>query len=325
MARPSMSTNPPRTPLSRPERPPAVTAVDLTKWVGPRMALDGASFTIPSGVVVGLVGPNGSGKSVLLRVLLGLMAPTSGTVEVLGLAVTGPDGNAGGRVGSLLADTHFRHRSSAYRNLEVLARRRRDSGAQIEQLLGLVGLLDRAHEPVGSYSHAMLQRLGIAAALLSDPDLVLLDEPTNALDPEAADTIGRLLKELAGMGPTVVMASHRMRDVEANCDWLVVLDRGRCAYAGPTWELPSSTPPALMVTPEDPGQLGPLSELCVRLGLMPTRNGHRLRIPGGREIAGWLNREAMSRGIALAELSFLEGSLEDRYLTLVGRAPQDLS
>jgi ABC-2 type transport system ATP-binding protein len=180
---------------------------------------------VPAAGVIGLVGPNGSGKSTLIRMLLGLIRPTSGTATVLGLPITSPAKYAG-RVGALVESPAFVSGLSARANLVSLARLRRLPLSRVDEVLSIVGLTGRDKESVGNFSLGMKQRLGIAAALLPDPELLVLDEPTNGLDPAGIVEIRGLLRSLGEAGRTVVVASHLLAEVQLACDYLVVVRFG---------------------------------------------------------------------------------------------------
>jgi ABC-2 type transport system ATP-binding protein len=223
--------------------PLAVRAREITKCFGDVVALDGVDLDVAPGRVHGLVGPNGAGKTTLLGMMLGLAVADSGSLEILGSAVgralAGPDGVAGFVDGPGLYPS-----LTARRNLAVLASlrghgrgRRGAPVADIDEVLHEVGLTDLADDRVRGFSLGMRQRLGLAAALLTKPRLLVLDEPTNGLDPAGKNHVNRVLTRLATEGTAVVLSSHRMDDVEALCSEVTILNNGRVVFSGPADKL----------------------------------------------------------------------------------------
>ena len=216
---------------------PAVWCSDLRKRYGRRTAVDGVSFTVGRGEVVGLLGPNGAGKTSVIKMLLGLVRPNAGEVLLLGRPGTDPRARA--RVGYL--PELFRYQPWLT-PAEVLALHVRLAGAVIpdaerRECLAVVGLADRAGDRVGGFSKGMQQRLGLAVALVARPELVVLDEPTSALDPIGRADVRDLLLSLKQRGVAVLLNSHLIGEVERVCDRVVILDRGRVAAAGSLAEL----------------------------------------------------------------------------------------
>ena len=198
----------------------------LTKQYRERVAVDDLTVRIEPGRVTGFLGPNGSGKTTTMRCVLGLTRPTAGTATVLGVPYRALD-RPMRRVGALV-DPRARHPGrTAYQHLRVLAQSNALPRRRVDEVVELVGLGSVAHERVRGFSLGMAQRLGIAAALLGDPEVLLLDEPVNGLDPEGIRWVRGLLRELAGEGRTVLVSSHLMSEMEDTADHLVVLGRGR--------------------------------------------------------------------------------------------------
>jgi ABC-2 type transport system ATP-binding protein len=335
----------PRTGSSRdPGEPAAVDLRGLTKRYGRRVVLDGLDMRVPDGAIAGFVGPNGAGKTTTLRILLGLVRPNAGGGRVLGEPLAEPARYLS-RVGALIESPAFYPALSGERNLAALAELGGHARDRVGAALDRVGLADRAGDPFRSYSLGMKQRLGIAGALLGDPDLLVLDEPTNGLDPSGIRQMRDLLRSLgAADGPTVLVSSHLLAEMEQICDWLVVVERGRLAYCGPADRLMAAGASALLLRPEQPEQLDRLAHLVdatladwhgspaagdggTSSGTIPMvalRDGARIRLTFGdtapdeaAALAGVLNRAAHHLGITLVEISNARASLEERYSGLV--------
>jgi ABC-2 type transport system ATP-binding protein len=203
-----------------------IVAENLTKDYGSKRAVDGLSFTVQPGHVTGFLGPNGSGKSTTMRLILGLDAPTAGDVLVNGKHYR--DHRAPlHEVGALLEARSIHTGRSAYNHLLALAQTHGLPRSRVDELIDLVGLHDVARKRAGQFSLGMGQRLGIAAALLGDPQTVMLDEPANGLDPEGIQWIRRLLKELAAQGRAVFVSSHLMSEMALTADHVIVIGRGK--------------------------------------------------------------------------------------------------
>jgi ABC-2 type transport system ATP-binding protein len=203
-----------------------IEAQGLTKDYGRKRAVDGLTFTVRPGVVTGFLGPNGSGKSTTMRLILELDRPTAGDVKVNGKHYR-EHGAPLHEVGALLEARSVHTGRSAYNHLLALARTHGISRKRVEELVDLVGLRDVAKKRAGQFSLGMGQRLGIAAALLGDPQTVMLDEPVNGLDPEGIHWIRNLLKDLASEGRTVFVSSHLMSEMALTAEHLIVVGRGR--------------------------------------------------------------------------------------------------
>jgi ABC-2 type transport system ATP-binding protein len=211
---------------------PPLEVRGLTKHYGELVAVGGVDLTVKAGDVYGYLGPNGAGKTTSLRMMLGLIRPTAGTVRVFGRdplqTVTALDGVAG----FVEAPTFYPYLSGR-RNLELLAAFDGGSAAsRIDEALDTVELAGRAKDRVGGYSHGMRQRLGIAAALLREPNLLLLDEPTTGLDPGGMRDMRRLIQRLAGQGITIVLSSHLLAEVEEVCNRVAIVQKGKIVYEG---------------------------------------------------------------------------------------------
>ena len=302
----------------------ALSVTGLTKRYGRRTAVDGLDLEVPTGVVAGFVGPNGAGKTTTMAMLLGLVRPTAGTGTVLGRPISRPAAYLP-RVGALIERPAFHPALTGVENLRVLAVAGGLDPAPIPRLLATVGLGDRGGDRYRSYSLGMKQRLGIAAALLGDPDLLVLDEPANGLDPQGVREMRALIGGLAGTGRTVLVSSHDLSELEQVCDWLVLIDTGRSLYQGPTGDLLAGGGAAgagLAVAPQLPDDAPALAGLLTSRGHHVERHGDRLVVhahaPGRpADLAAAVNRAAFDAGIVLVELSPLRTTLEDRYLSML--------
>jgi ABC-2 type transport system ATP-binding protein len=298
---------------------PAIELDGLAKTYGARRAVDTLSFSVARGTVCGFIGPNGSGKTTTIRMLLGLIAPTAGTATVLGHSISDP-GAYLDRVGAMIEGPAFYPPLSGRRNLEVLARLGGIASSRVEGVLGTVGLADRADDPSRAYSLGMKQRLGIAAALLPDPELLILDEPTNGLDPPGIREMRELLRGLADAGTTVFVSSHLLDELQQICDDVVIIREGRLLFAGHVHDLIDSQASRLMATPEDPADLARLIALCENAGFSATESDGQLHISAPVSWRGPLNRAAMDEDITLVELGASHQSLEDTFFELTENA-----
>src|SRR3954452_11053436 len=216
----------------------AVRARGLTKHYGPIHAVDRVDLTVPAGDVYGLLGPNGAGKTTLMRMLFGLIRPDAGQVELFGRTEVAGPVDALHDVAGFVETPRFYPYLSGRANLEVLARLdRRDAADHIPEVLEQVDLVERANSKVREYSYGMVQRLGVAAALMRSPKLLILDEPTNGLDPAGIRDMRALIARLAGTGVTILLSSHNMLEVEEICRYVAIMRRGRIAFDGPMGEL----------------------------------------------------------------------------------------
>jgi ABC-2 type transport system ATP-binding protein len=303
----------------------ALTTTGLSKRYGRRLAVDALSVEVPAGVVAGFIGPNGAGKTTTMAMLLGLVRPTSGTATVLGASVEDPAAYLG-RVGALIEAPAFWPGLSGIENLRVLATLGDHDASRIPEVLDLVGLSGRGSDRFGQYSFGMKQRLGIAAALLGDPALLVLDEPTNGLDPAGINEMREFIRSIGDGERTVLVSSHILSELEQVCDWLIVIDRGSLVYQGPTEGFLGETSTVIALAPEHPGDLERLAALLRADGHEPRPEGDELVVPvpngDAREVALALNKAAIAQGIVLAELHARRPSLEAQYLSIVGERQQ---
>lgn len=193
-------------------------------------ALDGVSFDIPAGSVFGILGPNGSGKTTLLGIVTDVLKADTGSFTLMG---TTPSAVQRRNIGTLLETPNFYHYLSAYKNLQIAANIKQKSEDDIPRVLDLAGLTARQHSAFKTYSLGMKQRLAIAAAMLGNPDVLILDEPANGLDPVGIAEVRNLIKQLAQSGKTIIMASHLLDEVEKVCTHVAILRRGKLLGSGP--------------------------------------------------------------------------------------------
>ncbi|MEA2618597.1 MAG: type transport system ATP-binding protein [Chloroflexota bacterium] len=295
----------------------AIRSTGLTKMYGGIRAVDGLDLDVPRGSITGFVGPNGAGKTTTIRMLLGLIRPSGGSAEVLGENVSNPAAYLA-QVGSLIEGPAFHPALSGRRNLEVLASLGGHTRARVDEVLQIVGLTDRARDRYRTYSLGMKQRLGVAAALLPDPELLVLDEPSNGLDPAGIIEMRVLLRSLRERGKTVFVSSHLLGEVEQLADWLVVLDHGRLLFQGPIADLLARRETRLRVAGESPADAEIIAAVARRLGYdAEVADGH-VTVGAGPEAAAGLTRGAMGAGVALTEIGLERSTLEDSFLTLTG-------
>jgi ABC-2 type transport system ATP-binding protein len=288
----------------------------LTKRYGDHItAVDRIDMTVRRGEVYGFLGPNGAGKTTTLRMLLGLVAPTSGDIGVLGQRPGTPESLA--RVGSLVEGPAFYPYLSGRHNLRVVARyggipaRRIDD--RVDEVLRTVDLVGRADDKYTTYSLGMKQRLGVAAALLKDPELIVLDEPTNGLDPAGMRDMRRLIRELGTEGRTVLLSSHLLGEVQQICDRVAVINHGRIVTEGTVDELRGDAELLVAATPSDVAR--------ARLEAMPevesveTADG-TLRVRVDERHTALVNQALVDAGVAVTELRRAERQLEDVFFEI---------
>jgi ABC-2 type transport system ATP-binding protein len=295
-----------------------VTTAGLTRRFGELTAVKSLTLDLPAGQVIGLVGPNGSGKSTLIRMLLGLIRPSAGQAAVLGEPIGSP-GRYLGRVGALVENPAFVPGLTARANLSSLARLRGLPDARVDAVLQTVGLTGRAREPVKRFSLGMKQRLGIAAALLPDPALLILDEPTNGLDPAGIVEIRSLLARLATAGRTVLVSSHLLSEIEAICTHLVVIRFGELLYQGPITGLLTAAGHHVDLRAEHEADTDRLVRVLREQGwpVIDSTAG-AVRVSASAPDAAPINRAAHAAGITLSSLSVVQESLEDVFLAMTG-------
>ncbi|MFF0911174.1 ABC transporter ATP-binding protein [Microbacterium enclense] len=287
---------------------------ELTKRFGAVSAVDGLTARVAPGQVTGFLGPNGAGKTTSLRMLLGLVRPTSGTATIGGRAYADLE-HPLQTVGAALEASSFHPGRSAANHLAILAQAAGLPSRRIDEVLGLVGLADVAGRRIGGFSLGMRQRLGLAAALLGDPGVLVLDEPTNGLDPEGIRWMRSLLRSLADEGRTVLVSSHLLAEVQQTVDALLIISAGRLVFQGDIDALADPDEYATIVdAPDRDALLHLLDER--RIGYQVLRNGVTVRHFEPAELGAL----AAGAGIALSSLQRKGASLEEIFLDLVSGA-----
>lgn len=290
---------------------------DLTKTYGSVRALDGLTLSIPRGGVYGVLGPNGAGKSTLFRILLGLIRPTDGTASVLGGAVG--DVAAMRRMGSMIETPRFPPFLTARQVLQWLAQAHgMGPTAEVDHWISRVGLGEARDRKVRGFSVGMMQRLGVAAALMTRPDLVILDEPTSGMDPPGIQEMRALIRSLADDdGVTVVLASHQLLEVQRVCDRVSILNRGKLMREGLISELTS-------VGERFKLRVGSVEQALAVLGAKATTSGDAVMVETARADGPGVIRALVEAGIDIHEARWIGTDLESVFFTETGavRAPE---
>jgi ABC-2 type transport system ATP-binding protein len=306
----------------------AVVTSGLTKRFGDRVVVDHVDLRIPTGSVCGFVGPNGAGKTTTIRMLLGLITPTEGTGTLLGGDLSRPASYLH-RVGALIEAPAFYPQLSGRDNLLTLARLGGIDLSAIAAVLEQVGLVQRSLDLYRRYSLGMKQRLGLAAALLASPDLLILDEPTNGLDPAGIVEMRDLIRSLADGGMTVFVSSHLLAEIGHICDHLVMISDGQIVFQGDVATLQAARSGELVLRPDVPEQLSTLLVVVQQAGFSARLDDEPMGTPvvvvdAGGDLAGQLNRLCMDGGVVLRQISERTGTLEQAFFELTGSQSRDV-
>jgi ABC-type multidrug transport system ATPase subunit len=310
-----LTTPGPATPsLMLMENTTIVETHSLTKRYGSGvLAVNSVDMSVRRGEVYGFLGPNGAGKTTTLRMLVGLIRPTSGTAIVAGHAPGSPAGLA--RIGALIESPGFYPYLSGRENLKVLADMASVSQKRVDEVLDMVELASRAGRKFGTYSTGMKQRLGVAGALLKDPDLLILDEPTNGLDPQGMAEMRKLIKDIGQGDRTVLLSSHLLGEVEAICDRVGVISNGRLVTQSTVQDLLGEEGVLVRAQPADAAQ-----EMLTKMfgpEAVSRRDGAiHLKTDPGKSLE--INRQLTAAGIGVSELRPFERSLEEVFFQLTG-------
>jgi len=297
---------------------PILSTHALTKQFGGLRAVDGLDMEVCRGDVFGFLGPNGAGKTTVIRLVLGLIHPTSGHAEVRGHRVPGELQEALRHVGGFVDDPTFYPLMSARRNLRLLGSMTGPvSEERIDEVLDIVALRDRAEDRVGGFSHGMKQRLGIAQALLHSPELIVLDEPTSGLDPRGMKDVRELIRELGAAGTTVFLSSHLLHEVEQVCTRAVIINRGRVVVQGPVSALRPKDDAIRVLTGDQTRAAETLRAQFGAAGV--TRDEGFLVVKADEDAVPEMVRRLVGDGVDVrAVVPAPEQGLEDFFLELTG-------
>ncbi len=294
---------------------PILQISDISKSFKKRIAVDHLTFSVNSGEVFGFLGPNGAGKSTTIRMILSLIKPENGDINIFGKSLRKFRNKALFGVGALIEDADFYENISARRNLEILARLEKIPFKQIDKVLELVELSDRGDDKVKAYSHGMKQRLGIAQALLNNPKLLILDEPTTGLDPRGMKEIRELVKRLSSEGMTIFLSSHLLHEVEQVCTSLAIINRGQLIKSGTLADLFYKTDlftTEFHVTPMDKAKQVLSNQSQVEEIII---SDDTLKVKAPASQLGELNKLLVENGVEVSAI-IPRASLEEYFLSL---------
>jgi ABC-2 type transport system ATP-binding protein len=301
----------------------AVETHGLIKRFGASTAVDGVDLQVPRGSAFGYLGPNGAGKTTLIRVLLGLTHADGGSMSLLGYSVPRHRDKALVRVGAIVDEPRFHGHLTGRQNLQILAAAREPAArGRIEASLDRVGLTQRANDRVSKYSMGMRQRLGVACCLLGDPQLLILDEPMNGLDPAGMQDMREMIRSFVAEGRTVVLSSHLLDEIERTCDAVAIVDHGKVIRQGPISQLLAGTPLDLQVECSTPSHaLTLLTSTNLDAQMTASEQGLNLVFPSdtSREVIAEVNRVLVDGGISVYRLQADQASLESWFLEVTSR------
>ena len=292
---------------------PILSIENLSKNYGKVQALKGVSFDVPKGSVFGILGPNGSGKTTMLGIIMDILKPSGGSYTLFDQQ---PDENGRRKIGTFLETPNFYHYLSAQKNLEIAAALKERGANDIERVLELVNLTQRKDSPFSTYSLGMKQRLAIASCLLGDPEVLILDEPTNGLDPVGIAEIRQLIKQLHQQGKTIIMASHLLDEVEKVCTHVAILKKGTLVANGDVNEILASEDIVEVASSDMP-------QLTATINLMKGYNSFKVQekmiqlfYPVGTTDVEAINKFCFTNGIILNHLQLKKKSLEAKFFEL---------
>ena len=297
---------------------------ELTKRFGKRVAVSNVDLRVPRGSAFGYLGPNGAGKTTLIRMLLGLTRASAGSMQLLGRPVPAQRAAALARVGAIVEEPRFHGHLTGLQNLQIVAAARgHEAFGRIDGALRRVGLAGRADERVKRYSLGMRQRLGVAQSLLADPELLILDEPTNGLDPAGIQEFRGMIRGFVDEGRTVLLSSHLLDEVEKICDGVAIVDRGRVVVQGSIAEIAAGGASTIEVGAHEPAKaLSVASGHAAVASAEAFAGGVRLTLHCDveRDRAGAdINRRLVESGIAVHRFEPRTTSLEERFLEITSR------
>jgi ABC-2 type transport system ATP-binding protein len=296
----------------------------LRKRFGDRIAVDDVDLRVPRGSAFGYLGPNGAGKTTLIRMLLGLTGATSGTMHLLGRPVPAERTAALARVGAIVEEPRFHGHLTGRENLTVIAAAREpEAHDRIDGALARAGLSQRAYERVKRYSLGMRQRLGVARSLLADPELLILDEPTNGLDPAGMHEFRDMIRGFVAEGRTVLLSSHLLDEVEKICDSVAIVDRGRVVMQGSIADLARGGEQTILIATSDEERARALlAENRAVASAVAEAEGIRVRLRPDVEAepaADDIGRGLVLAGLAIRRFEPARASLEQRFLEITSR------
>ena len=292
---------------------PILNVNELTKKFGYLTAVDRLSFSIEKGNVYGMLGPNGSGKSTTLGMILNVVNPTAGNFSWFG--GTQSTHQALKRVGAIIERPNFYPFMSAAQNLRLVCRIKEVPKSKIEEKLELVDLLDRKHDKFKTYSLGMKQRLAIASALLNDPEILILDEPTNGLDPQGIAQVRDIIFKIAAQGTTILLASHLLDEVEKVCSHVLVLQKGKQIYFGPVTAL-TTDHGYFELNATDTGLLKTVLNALSSIERIETQGTYIIAYPNTTLNASEISKSLAGQGVVITHLAQKNKSLEEQFLTL---------
>jgi ABC-2 type transport system ATP-binding protein len=311
---------------SRPAAGWAVEVRGLTKRFGTQVAVDNVDLRVPRGCAFGCLGPNGAGKTTLIRALLGLTRADRGTMALLGVPVPSQRDRALAGVGAIVDEPRFHGHLTGRQNLRILAAARGgDAANMINPALDRTGLHGRADDKVSAYSMGMRQRLGLAACLLGDPQLLILDEPMNGLDPAGMHEIRDMIRSLVDEGRTVMLSSHLLDEVERTCDEVAIIDHGKVIRQGPLRQLTGTVGVAVEVQCSDPPAAARALADGNAAGIDVGVDGLTVPLAAGppRDLIAQINRRLVAAGISVYGLRQTQPRLEDWFLSVTSRLGED--
>ncbi|MBK0402273.1 ABC transporter ATP-binding protein [Adhaeribacter sp. BT258] len=287
----------------------------LSKNYGSVAALQNVSFSVPQGSIYGLLGPNGSGKTTTLGIVLDVLNASSGSFQWFSQPYSGASKR---RIGAILETPNFYPYLSAYKNLQIVADIKKADHAEIEKVLDVTGLLQRRNSPFKSFSLGMKQRLALAASLLGNPEVLVLDEPTNGLDPQGIADVRELIRKIASEGKTIIIASHLLDEVEKVCTHVAVLQKGILKAAGPVSEILAQQDQVLVSVAQTENALSLLKTLPFVENIIPEREWLKLTLKQGFSSAD-VNRSLFENNIIASQLVVRKKSLESQFLEIVNK------
>ncbi|AVR45811.1 ABC transporter ATP-binding protein [Christiangramia fulva] len=292
----------------------------LTKRFGRLTAVDNLSFSIEKGNVYGILGPNGSGKSTTLGMVLNVVNKSDGDFRWFdGKTSTH---NALKKVGAIIEHPNFYPYMTAEQNLALVCKIKGTNPQKIREKLEIVGLLDRKDSKFRTFSLGMKQRLAIASALLNDPEILILDEPTNGLDPQGIHQIREIIRQIAAGGTTILLASHLLDEVEKVCSHVVIIRKGKKLYSGPVDEIVNSHG-FFELKAEDMAKLESLLQTHPNIGKITLKDGYLTAILNAPMQAEEINRFLFEKGLSLSYLNKRKESLEEQFLQLTNQISQN--